>query len=513
MSTVSPQHGKADQGRTFRTVFGDISQLDTFESPLSSRTTKSKTKIARASSQQSPVVHHLITPQSRRYMVESDDDIARLRKRAAQLCIDWADSRYLTPSIARRLRDFEFAQEKRANHFGDVYFKWGVIGLYEFLTAVRTDLEWSEEAGDRRAIGRPYKPWLEFVKQKKTGYNRPYLTYFIIISTTISFIVSIGLNRWTIASLKINPMIGPSANTLVTMGAKDSDLIVNHYQWWRLLATTFLHAGLIHYLMNCFAIYYVCRPVEQNHGSVAVALIFLLSSVGANVCSATFMPEYVTVGASGGIFGLIGCCLADIVLNRRVIFSDFVNKGKSRRHHICIIITLLVDLTINVLIGLTPMIDNFTHLGGLIFGFLCGLCLMDPMIFDSQKPRQVFCFMDKISRFQMISSITSIAILVACITLLYMGDGVNSPCPSCKVLSCVPFPWWGSKKWYTCDYDNCNKAVVQGVTLNGNGDITSVDMTCPNREQKIYYVNMSTVVIDTWVQDSYVNICRKVCKK
>jgi len=137
---------------------------------------------------------------------------------------------------------------------------------------------------------------------------------------------------------------------------------------------------------------------------------------------------------------------------------------------------------------------------------------MDPLVFENQIRRKVFCFMDKLSRFQLIASVVSIAILVACITVLYMGNGLTSPCPTCKVLSCVPFPWWGSKKWYTCDIDKCNRAVVQGVTLNGSGDITSVLMTCPNHEQEVYYVNMRNVAIETWLQDSYVNICRKVCK-
>jgi hypothetical protein len=131
-------------------------------------------------------------------------------------------------------------QEKRKKILGDGYVKWGVLGLYDFLTAVRTDIEWAEEAGNRRAFGLPYKPWLEFVNQKQTGHNRPFLTYFIITSTTICFIVSIGLNHWSIDPLKVNPMIGPSTETLVRMGAKDSDLIVNKVEWWRLIATTFL---------------------------------------------------------------------------------------------------------------------------------------------------------------------------------------------------------------------------------------------------------------------------------
>ena len=131
-------------------------------------------------------------------------------------------------------------QEKRGKVLGDGYVKWGVIGLYDFLTAVRTDIEWADDAGNRRALGLPYKPWLEFVKQKTTGSNRPFLTYFIITSTTVSFVVSIALNNWTIERLRSNPMIGPSTETLVRMGAKDSDLIVNEQQWWRLVVTTFL---------------------------------------------------------------------------------------------------------------------------------------------------------------------------------------------------------------------------------------------------------------------------------
>jgi hypothetical protein len=231
--------------------------------------------------------------------------------------------------------------------------------------------------------------------------------------------------------------------------------------------------------------------------------------------------------------------LADIILNRRVIFSDFVNKGKRRLHHIWVIITLFLDLAINVLIGLTPMIDNFTRMcivyrhyyvtvdfysisfsvyllsdvGGLILGFLCGLCLMDTMVFDTSTKRCViFGHVEKITFLQMITFLTSIAIIVACTTVLYMGDGVTSPCPRCEVLSCVPFPWWGTKKWYTCDYDKCNRATVRGVTLNGSGSITSVDMTCPNRDQAIYYVNTNTTDVDNWLQDSYIDICREICK-
>jgi len=76
-----------------------------------------------------------------------------------------------------------------------------------------------------------------------------------------------------------------------------------------------LHAGLIHYLLNMFALWYVGKAIEQIHGFFPSLVIFVVSAVGGTILSAIFLPEYITVGASGGIFGLIGACISDIVLN------------------------------------------------------------------------------------------------------------------------------------------------------------------------------------------------------
>jgi hypothetical protein len=105
-TSFSPQHGKIDNGLTCHNMFGDIRQMDTLVSP--SIPTRKKSRFHRTSPS-SPVVHQLITPQTRKNMVTNDEDLIRLRRHAAQLCIDWASPKYLTPSVARRLRDFEFA--------------------------------------------------------------------------------------------------------------------------------------------------------------------------------------------------------------------------------------------------------------------------------------------------------------------------------------------------------------------------------------------------------------------
>jgi hypothetical protein len=58
-------------------------------------------------------------------------------------------------------------------------------------------------------------------------------------------IISIGLNGWTFESMTRNPSIGPSAEVLVQMGAKQSDLIVNSYHVWRLIAPMILRKFIL----------------------------------------------------------------------------------------------------------------------------------------------------------------------------------------------------------------------------------------------------------------------------
>ena len=73
----------------------------------------------------------------------------------------------------------------------------------------------------------------------------------------------------------------------------------------RLLTCTFLHAGLLHLGLNCFALYSIGPDVEAVLGYSTFAAIYLLSGLGGSVASFLF-SDLVTVGASGAIFGLLG---------------------------------------------------------------------------------------------------------------------------------------------------------------------------------------------------------------
>lgn len=173
-----------------------------------------------------------------------------------------------------------------------------------------------------------YIRWIDYVQSKRRGSNHPIFVYSILFACTVTLIASIGINGWTFESFSLNPSFGPSAETLVIMGAKESSLIVNDYQIWRLVTPMFLRkfakrsfsilflllplhsyeillnmftdGGIIHYLLNCFAIFYIGRAVEYSHGTLSTSLLFIIPSVGSVLFSSLFLPQYISVGASGG---------------------------------------------------------------------------------------------------------------------------------------------------------------------------------------------------------------------
>ena len=87
-------------------------------------------------------------------MMGHEDDVAKLRLLAGQLSADWRGQDFMAPALARRIRDFQFAQEKRRKTYGDER-PWGILGLYDHLAGIRIDVEWAEDAARRRANGEP----------------------------------------------------------------------------------------------------------------------------------------------------------------------------------------------------------------------------------------------------------------------------------------------------------------------------------------------------------------------
>lgn len=236
----------------------------------------------------------------------------------------------LSTELDRRVRDFRLAQQKRWNKYGSAK-KWGVFGMYNHLNTIRLDLEWTQDAAWRRQYNQPYLSWNDF--DTKMVHSRKekqlYCTYGIILICTIMLIMEFYINDWQMAPLSQNFMFGPSAESLIKSGARDTNLIVTQGQWYRIVSPLVLHAGIIHYLLNMVAISFIGAAIEQCHGPCRTLLLFIIPGVGGNILSAIFLPNYISVGASGGIFGLLGGCIADIILNWKLLFIRNISEEES----------------------------------------------------------------------------------------------------------------------------------------------------------------------------------------
>lgn len=416
----------------------------------------------------------------------------------------------ISDALKRRLRDFRFAQKKRVDKYGQ-QLPWGIIGLYDHLTGIRTDVEWAEDAAWRRENEEPYLSWTDFEEAKDTGLNRPFFTYGVMFVCTVCLIVSIGLNGWTVEPLVVNPMIGPSAQTLIAVGAKQTSLIVEDNEWYRLFTPMLLHAGVIHYFVNMLALWFIGYAVEQSHGFIASAILFMIPAVGGTIISALFLPEYISVGASGGIFGLIGACLADIFSNWNLLFSKEVDNSDegTRFRHIKVLLWLCLDILLNILIGLTPFVDNFTHLGGMVYGFLCGLSTMERLskaFFGVEINWMSKCQVVAVKSFGIILSL-----ILIIVSLVILANGDLESCHYCRFVSCVPFPFWApyDQKWWYCD--DCDLVTADARQNQDTNYYNALNLTCPDGAIESIDLTGEKISDRDWLRKQLPNYCRESC--
>ena len=78
---------------------------------------------------------------------------------------------------------------------------------------------------------------------------------------------------------------------------------------WQVLSYGFLHGGLNHIVFNMFGLWMFGRDIERTLGAQRFAIYYLTCVIGAGVVQLIVAQIrggfYPTVGASGGVFGLL----------------------------------------------------------------------------------------------------------------------------------------------------------------------------------------------------------------
>jgi membrane associated rhomboid family serine protease len=131
---------------------------------------------------------------------------------------------------------------------------------------------------------------------------------------------------------------------------------------WRLFTCATLHVNFIHIWMNGQALIGLGRMIESLTNRAYLAIVFLPSAVCGSIFSLLLMPNSTSVGASGGLMGLVGFLAVLGYRRKEILPSRFF---KSILIYICFIgVVGLVGFAI---------IDNAAHLGGLVAGGVCGV--------------------------------------------------------------------------------------------------------------------------------------------
>jgi membrane associated rhomboid family serine protease len=130
-------------------------------------------------------------------------------------------------------------------------------------------------------------------------------------------------------------------------------------EYYRLVTSMFLHYGVLHLLMNMWALWILGRSLEMVLGPIRFAALYLISGLGGSVAAYIFTsPSQMTAGASGAIFGLFA--------------GLFLIMRKLGRSTSSIVPVLIVNLVFTFAV---PGISVAGHLGGMIIGAIVALAL------------------------------------------------------------------------------------------------------------------------------------------
>ena len=168
-------------------------------------------------------------------------------------------------------------------------------------------------------------------------------------------------------------LLAPKYETLDTFGMKIPFKIYKG-QIHRLILFGLLHANCEHIISNLISQIIIGSFLEFSIGSLNFLLLYLLSNIGGGLFSCV-INNNAGVGASVAIFGMLGGYIGFLLTNWN--YLDKVMGGPMGKFFN--LMFLIFIALINVSYGFNnSTIDNFGHLGGLIYGFLLIFIITNP---------------------------------------------------------------------------------------------------------------------------------------
>ena len=192
---------------------------------------------------------------------------------------------------------------------------------------------------------------------KSPGPYRPPITVALVGTNILVFLVMV---------LRGVPLMNPSPAQLLPFGADFGPFTLGG-QPWRILASNYVHIGLVHIFFNMWCLWNLGRLAERILGGWTYFLVYTACGIAGSLASLWVHPTAVGAGASGAIFGLAGALITALYLGK-LPYPGQMLRGLMR--------SLLSFAGYNLFFGaVVPGIDNSAHIGGLVMGLVIGALL------------------------------------------------------------------------------------------------------------------------------------------
>ncbi len=134
--------------------------------------------------------------------------------------------------------------------------------------------------------------------------------------------------------------------------------VVEDGQFYRLFTSIFTHANPMHFVNNALGLFIFGSRIERAYGKTNMLLTFMVSALIGNILTVEFMPNVLSIGASGGVFGLMGFALCITFFSTNLLLDlDFNTIA------IMSVFMLITSFAI-------PNINYIAHIAGFAVGLI-----------------------------------------------------------------------------------------------------------------------------------------------
>ena len=176
--------------------------------------------------------------------------------------------------------------------------------------------------------------------------------------------------RWLRSTVTV-ALVAMNVVLYLAVALTKDTLYVSH-EYNRLVSAMFLHESLSHLFGNMILLFYIGAVVERNLGHILYTILYLGSGIVGNVMTVfyevTHREHWVSLGASGAVFGVMGAMLVLLLLT-----------PKEKRFGSSLLPRIVFMVAYSLYTGLrSTAVNNIAHIAGLLCGAILGFLFIAP---------------------------------------------------------------------------------------------------------------------------------------